>query len=96
MRRISHRIPNGVGIVDGSHRFRPHPIVLPVIFFDGACQEGLMGCGAWIKISGEEHIHIFWHGGNGNNILAKLMALWGGLYAGNCLGILDANIFDDS
>lgn len=82
--------------MDGSHRFSPHPIALPAIFFDGACQGGLMGCGAWIKISGEECIHIRWHGGNGNNILAELMALWGGLYAGHCLGIVGANIFGDS
>lgn len=96
MKWIDLREPVVTCIADGSHRNRPHPIALPAIFFYRACQARMMGCGAWVKISKAERIHICWNGGHGNNILAKLMALWGGLLAGFNMGIKEAHIFSDS
>lgn len=55
-----------------------------------------MGCGAWIKISQVERIHICWNGGLGCNNLAELMALWCGLLASHNMGLNDVSIFGDS
>ena len=52
------RMPHTPSIQDASKRTRPHPISLLAIFFDGACQGGIMGCGAWLKLSEDERIEI--------------------------------------
>ena len=44
---------------DCSIRMRPHDMEIPAIYFDGACAEGVMGCGAWIKLSQRERILIY-------------------------------------
>ena len=43
-----------------------------------------------------ERIQIFWNGGQGNNILAELMALWGGLLVGCNNGLKEFFIYGDS
>ena len=67
-------------ISDASHRIRPHGIVFPALYFDGAVVDGFTGCGAWIKISDRERIHIHWNGGPGTNNKAEIIALWGSFY----------------
>ena len=37
-----------------SHHIRPHPISLPVVFFDEAASDGVCGCGAWINLDNNE------------------------------------------
>lgn len=85
-----------IRITDGSIRNRPHEIVLPAIYFDGASVEGIMGCGVWIKLSQNERIHIFWNGGPGSNNKAEIMALWGGLYAASNLQLQNPHFYGDS
>ena len=58
--------------------------------------EGKIGCGAWIKLSHRERIHIFWNGGSGSNNKAKISALWGGLLAVVNLKLLNLSIYGDS
>lgn len=82
--------------MDGSHRIRPHEISIPAIFFDGACNEGITGCGAWIKLSRRERIHLHWNGGPGTNNKAEIMALWGGLLAAVNLNLTEVHIYGDS
>ena len=46
-------------VCDASHRIRPREISIHALYFDGASAEGIIGCGAWIKISDRERIHIY-------------------------------------
>lgn len=62
-------------ISDGSIRIQPHEMAIPAIYFDGACVDGVMGCGAWIKLSQRERIHIYWNGGPESNNKAEIIAL---------------------
>ena len=55
-----------------------------------------MGCGAWIKLSGHERIHMHWNGGLGSNNKAELMALWGGLFAAVNMELSEIHIYSDS
>lgn len=66
-------------IQDLSVRLRPHAVNLPAVYFDGACMNGNMGCGTWIKISQRERVHIHFNAGKGSNNKAEVIALWGGL-----------------
>ena len=50
-------------IQDCSIRLRPHEVALPAVYFDGACMNGVMGCGTWIKISQRERVHIHFNAG---------------------------------
>lgn len=81
---------------DASRRIRPHSISLPALFFHGACRGGVIGCGAWLKLSKEERIEICWNGGKGTNNLAELMAIWCGLLAAVNLELNDVSIYGDS
>lgn len=96
MRWIDEWTPSKVKTMDGSHRIRPHEISIPAIFFDGACNEGITGCGAWIKLSRRERIHLHWNGGPGTNNKAEIMALWGGLLAAVNLNLTEVHIYGDS
>lgn len=93
---IKDRDPYRPSNRDDSIRIRPHPISLPAIFFDGACKNGIMGCGAWIKPSQSERIQVRWNGGKGTKNLAELMALWGKLLAACNLNLKHASIYEDS
>ena len=57
--------------MDPSHQIHPHPISLAAIFFDGACQDGMMGWSGWIKLSHLEIFHIRWNGGRGKNNMVE-------------------------
>lgn len=83
-------------IQDCSIRIRPHLMATPAFYFDGACVDGLMGCGAWIKISQRERLHIHWNAGMGSNNKAELIALWWGLRIAVLLQIQDVHIYGDS
>ena len=83
-------------IIDCSIRNRPHVIEIPAIYFDGACVDGQMGCGAWIKLSQRERIHIHWNAGTGSNNKAELVALWGGLRLAVLLQLQEVHIYGDS
>lgn len=85
-----------VMVIDGSHRIRPHEISIPAFFFDGACMDGIIGCGAWVKLSHRERIHLFWNGGTGSNNKAEFMAIWGALMAAINLKISNVNFYGDS
>ena len=54
-----------MSIMDCSIRIRPHEVAIPAVYFDGACMDGVMGCGTWIKISQRERVHIHWNDGHG-------------------------------
>ena len=60
---------------DYSARIRPHQISIPAIYFDGASEDGMTGCGAWIKLSGSERYNICWCGGPRTNNKVDIMAL---------------------
>ena len=47
--------------VDASKRLRPFEMHYPAGFFDGASQNQICGCGAWLMISPECHYKIFWN-----------------------------------
>ena len=79
-----------------SYRLRPHCISIPALFFDGAQQNGICGCGAWLKLEGEERFHIIWNGGQGSNNKAEVMALWSGLLVAHHLGLPSIDIYGDS
>ena len=96
MNWIDDRIHSQPYVTDLSRRIRPHPISLPVIFFDGACLEGMMGYGAWIKISQAERFLICCNGGEGSNNKAKLMALWIGRMAAYNFSLDAVHIYGDS
>lgn len=81
---------------DLSIRIRAHCIQLPTVFFDGAQQEGVCGCGAWIQMEGGERYHIIWNGGPGTNNKAEIMALWSGLLVAHILMIPSIDIYGDS
>ena len=82
--------------IDCSVRIRPHQISLPAIYFDGASDEGMIGCGVWIKVSGTERYNIFWNGGPGTNNKAEIMALWGGLLFAYDMQLQGVSIYEDS
>lgn len=96
MRWIDERDLHFFGIVDGSHRIRPHEISIPTVFFDGACKDGIMGCGAWVKISGSERIHLHWNGGLGTNNKAEFMSIWGALVMVIKLRLTRPSFYGDS
>lgn len=96
MRWIDERHLHFFGIVDGSHRIRPHEISIPSVFFDGACKDGIMGCGAWVKISGSERIHLHWNGGLGTNNKAEFMSIWGALVMVIKLRLTKPSFYGDS
>ena len=83
-------------VVDGSIRLRPHEISIPAFFFDGACADGIIGCGAWVKLSQGERIHYYWNGGTGTNNLAKIMAIWDALLAACHLNLPHISFYGDS
>lgn len=83
-------------VIDCSKRNRPHEISLPAIYFDGACAEGLMGCGAWVKISQRERVHVHWNAGWGTNNKAELIALWGALRLVVYLQLQGVHVYGDS
>lgn len=47
---------------DGSICIRPHEVAIPAIYFDGACVEGVMGCGAWKAVSEGENPYLLERG----------------------------------
>lgn len=79
-----------------SYRLRPHCISIPALFFDGAQQNGICSCGAWLKLEGEERFHIIWNRGQGSNNKAEVMALWSGLLVARHLGLPSIDIYGDS
>lgn len=81
---------------DLSTRIRPPCIQLPAIFFDGAQQDGVCGCGAWIQTEGDERYHIIWNGSPGTNNKAEVMALWSGLLVAHILQFPCVDIYGDS
>ena len=83
-------------MLDGSHRIRPHEISIPTFFFDGAYSDGIIGCGAWVKISQAERIHYYWNGGAESNNFAEFMAIWGALLAANHLDLTQISFYGDS
>ena len=83
-------------IKDLSIRYRPHEVNIPALFFDGAQQEGVCGCGAWLKLDNGERYNISWNGGPGTNNKAELLALWSGLLVALHLMIPCINIYGDS
>ena len=83
-------------ITDFCIRIRPHEVAIPSVYFDGACREGDMGCGSWIKLSQRERIHIHWNGGQGTNNKAEVIALWGGLRFAAYLQLQDIHVYGDS
>lgn len=46
-------------------------------FFDGACSEGLCGCGATILTQAGLQYHFHWSAGARSSSRAKLVAVWG-------------------
>ena len=83
-------------IQDLSFRLRPHEVNLPAVYFDGACMNGIMGCGTWIKISKRERVHIHFNAGMGTNNKAEIIALWGGLRFAIYLQLMDIHVYGDS
>lgn len=83
-------------IKDLSIRYRPHEVNIPALFFDGAQQEGVCGCGAWLKLENGERYNISWNGGPGTNSKAELLALWSGLLVALHLRIPCIDIYGDS
>ena len=81
---------------DFSIRNAPHQIALPAIFFDGAQQGGICGCGFWLKLSNDVRYHICRFGGSLTNNSVELMDLWSGLWMACHLEIKEANIYGDS
>lgn len=47
------------------------------VYFDGVAQNGFCACGVFIIPCENQHIDIFWHGGEGTNNKTKAMALAG-------------------
>lgn len=85
-----------VNIKDLSVRYRPQEINIPALFFDGAQQEGVCGCRAWLKLENGKRYNISWNGGPGTNNKAELLALWSGLLVALHLEIPCIDIYRDS
>ena len=96
MKWIGLRDESTTKTMDGSKQLRPHAISVPSLFFDGACQNGIMGCGAWIKLSSSDRFHISWNAGPGSNTRVELLALWSGLFVAHNPGIQNIHIYGDS
>ena len=67
----------GTPTKDLSKRLHPYESHFPIGYFDGAAQRSNCGCGAWILLSPGCHYKFFWNGGNGTNMKAKVLSLWG-------------------
>jgi hypothetical protein len=49
----------------------------PIGFFDGATDDKVCGIGIYLKITADHTVKAQFAGGNGNNMKAKLLGLWG-------------------
>ena len=83
-------------LCDASKRLKPFEINYPAGFFDGASQNQVCGCRAWLMISPDCHYKIFWNGGRGTNMRAKLIALWVLLWFTNQLYLEELWVFGDA
>lgn len=71
-------------------------MVPPCAFFDGAAQQGMSACGAFIKTSDEQSFEIHWNAGQGSNNRAEVVALAGLLSFCTFLDIPKFHIYEDS
>lgn len=65
-------------------------------FFDGACSEGLCGCGATILMQAGLQYHFHWSAGARSSSRAKLVAVWGIIRCASWLEIDEMEVAGDS
>jgi ribonuclease HI len=68
----------------------------PIGFFDGAVVGGLCGIGIFLKISSDHFFRVHFVGGEGNNMKAEIMGLWGLLHFTSSLSINKMMVAGDS
>lgn len=68
----------------------------PVLFFDGAAQDGLCATGRVIYINDHHHFSLRLNGGRGTNMKAEILALWVVLKVANSFGLVNPIVFGDS
>lgn len=66
------------------------------VFFDGACSEGLCGCGATILMQAGLQYHFHWSAGARSSSRAKLVAVWGIIRCASRLEIDEMEVAGDS
>lgn len=68
----------------------------PILFFDGAAQNGMCDVGGVIYLN-EDHYYTFrLNCGNGSNMKAELLALWCILRCANIFGLVNIKVYGDS
>jgi ribonuclease HI len=68
----------------------------PIGYFDGAASGNKCGIGLYIKISNVHNYKAFFAGGEGNNMKAELLGLWGLLHLAKTLSLSRLMIVGDS
>ena len=76
--RAYKEISNDVGKhVKGNKRGPVFYKKFPWWFFDGACKEGICGCGIILNISNNHAFHMQLGAWTGTNTRAEMLAMWG-------------------
>ena len=68
----------------------------PIGFFDGAIVGGLCGIGIFLKISSDDFFRVHFVGGEGSNMKAEIVGLWGLLHLTSSLSINKMMVAGDS
>jgi ribonuclease HI len=68
----------------------------PIGFFDGAVVDNVCGIGIYLKITPDHLVKAYFAGGNGNNMKAELLGLWGLLLLSSRLSIKKMMVVGDS
>jgi hypothetical protein len=95
---LSIKDHNGAGEADKVEHIL-NPIYFddkPIGFFDESVVDNRCGIGFFLKINTEHHYRAHFAGGQGNNMKAKIMGLWGLLSLENRLYIKEMMVARDS
>lgn len=69
---------------------------IPIGFFDGAVVDNICGIGIYLKRSTDHIVKAHFAGGNGNNMKAELLGLWGLLLFSSYFSIKELMVAGDS